>query len=196
VTLGIIIPGCIASERLDRALDLKNDKNETTVVDSTSEQTELQETAKVYVTCPDCTPIEQEILAFFQQYGIEDKNSLAVLLSNIKQESKFQTRVCEGGRLTGYHGCHRGGFGLVQWTTQSRYGGLGRHSRAIGKDPNSLEAQLSWLVNETEWKQVSHRFKTPGQSLNYYMDTAWSWLRWGVFGPRNTYAHQYLSKFK
>ena len=165
-------------------------------MDSTSEQTELQETEEVFVTCPTCSNVEQRILLFFQERGIKDKNSLAVLLGNIRQESKFQTRVCEGGRLTGYHGCHRGGFGLVQWTTESRYYGLGRHARAIGQDPNSLEAQLSWLVNEVEWRKIEHRFKNPGQSMTYYMDTAWRWLRWGVFGPRTTYANQYLAQFK
>ena len=71
------------------------------------------------------TTTETAVLIFLQKRGITDKAALATILGNIKQESKFDTRVCEGGVRTGYHGCHRGGFGLIQWTTAGRYRGLG-----------------------------------------------------------------------
>ena len=71
------------------------------------------------------SPTEQEVLEFITEIGITDKNA-ATILGNIKQESKFETHICEGGKRTGYSGCHRGGFGLIQWTTPGRYKGLGK----------------------------------------------------------------------
>ena len=82
------------------------------------------------------------------------------------------------------HGCHRGGFGLIQWTTPGRYGGLGRVARQHQLDPNSLDAQLKWLFTEVEWQKVENRFKTPGKSKAYYMNAAYDWLRWGKMGAR------------
>ena len=112
-------------------------------------------------------------------------------MGNIRQESKFVTNICEGGKRTGYHGCRRGGFGLIQWTTLGRYNGLGRVARQYQLDPNSLDAQLKWLFAEREWKKVEHRFKTPGQSQQYYMNAAYRWLGWGVHGARTHYSNQY-----
>ena len=65
------------------------------------------------------TATETAVLNYFQEYGITDRAALAVLLGNVKQESRFETNICEGGTRPGYHGCHRGGFGLIQWTTQA-----------------------------------------------------------------------------
>ena len=76
-------------------------------------------------------PTEKKVLDFFIERGIKDKMALAVLLGNIKQESLFITNICEGGARVPYHRCHSGGFGLIQWTTTGRYGGLGRHANNI-----------------------------------------------------------------
>ena len=102
---------------------------------------------------------ETEVLLFLQSRGITDRNALAVILGNIKQESKFDTQICEGGQRTGYERCYRGGFGLIQWTTPGRYRGLGHFAKRYRLDPNSLEAQLRWMVNEKEWQAVEHIFK-------------------------------------
>lgn len=142
------------------------------------------------------TEDEITVLNFFQDYGITDKAALAVLMGNVKQESKFVTNICEGGTRPGYNGCHRGGFGLIQWTTVGRYNGLGRHASKIGGDPNSIETQLSYLVTEVEWKKVQHIFKRPGQSISTYMNAAYRWLGWGVHGARTTYSNQYYAKLQ
>lgn len=142
------------------------------------------------------TENEITVLNFFQDYGITDKAALAVLMGNVKQESKFVTNICEGGTRPGYNGCHRGGFGLIQWTTVGRYNGLGRHASKIGGDPNSIETQLSYLVTEVEWKKVQHIFKRPGQSISTYMNAAYRWLGWGVHGARTTYSNQYYAKLQ
>ena len=80
----------------------------------------------IIVQCVDCTPNEKRTLEFLQTRGIRSKNALAVVMGNIQQESRFDTLICEGGFRTGYHDCHRGGFGLIQWTTPNRYRGLGK----------------------------------------------------------------------
>ena len=137
------------------------------------------------------TNTETTVLNFLQERGITDRAALATIMGNIKQESMFQTTICEGGVKTGYHGCHRGGFGLSQWTTVGRYNGLGNFARNYGLNPNELETQLRWMVNETEWIRNEHIWKTPGKSINQYMNAAYSWLGWGIHGARTSYANQY-----
>ena len=173
--------GISASEGLEQDLDLTPEPTEEIVE---------EEKEKRWV-CKGCTDVENRVLSALQDQGITDKTALAVLMGNIKQESKFVTNICEGGKRTGYKNCHRGGFGLIQWTTLGRYNGLGRVARQYQLDPNSLDAQLKWLFSEVEWKKVEHRFKTPGQSQQYYMNAAYRWLGWGVHGARTTYATQY-----
>ena len=77
--------------------------------------------------CPDCSPAEQYVLKELQEHTkITDRNALATIMGNIKQESKFHSNICEGGARVPYSDCHRGGYGLIQWTTKNRYLGLGR----------------------------------------------------------------------
>jgi hypothetical protein len=140
------------------------------------------------------TDVEQKVLDYFQDYGITDRAALAVLLGNVKQESRFETNICEGGTRPGYHGCRRGGFGLIQWTTVGRYSGLGRHANAIGSSPTELDTQLSYLVTEVEWKKVEHIFKDEGRGIASYMNAAYRWLGWGVEGKRTTYAWDYYNR--
>ena len=140
------------------------------------------------------TETETAVLNYFQEYGITDRAALAVLLGNVKQESRFDTQVCEGGTRPGYHGCRRGGFGLIQWTTQGRYSGLGRHAQAIGGSPTELDTQLSYLVTEVEWKKVEHIFREEGRSIASYMNAAYRWLGWGIHGNRTAYANDYYNR--
>ena len=184
----------MASERLERALDIKPFIEE---IEAPEVVEEVADDPKShYWVCPGCSENESIVLEALQDEGITDRTALAVLMGNIMQESKFQTKICEGGKLTGYHGCHRGGFGLVQWTTKSRYSGLGRVASQYNMDPNTIEAQLKWLFTEREWKLVEHRFKTPDQSVSYYMDAAFDWLRWGVHGKRTLYSYKYFDHLK
>ena len=139
------------------------------------------------------TETETFVLDFLQERGITDRAALATIMGNIRQESLFQTNICEGGAKTGYHGCHRGGFGLIQWTTVNRYNGLGEFARKYGGDPNSLHTQLRYMVNETQWVKNEHIWKTPNQSIGTYMNAAYRWLGWGIHGARTTYANQYYT---
>ena len=129
--------GISASEGLEQALDLTPEPTEEIVED---------EKEKRWV-CKGCTDVENRVLSALQDQGITDKIALSVLMGNIKQESKFITNICEGGKRTGYKNCRRGGFGLIQWTTLGRYNGLGRVARQYQLDPNSLDAQLKWLFS-------------------------------------------------
>ncbi len=144
--------------------------------------------------CEGCTENEREVLEFLQDRGIKDKVALSVVMGNIKQESKFHTNICEGGARVPYHHCHRGGFGLIQWTTHGRYTGLGHFANRYGGDPTELNTQLRWMVNEREWTKVEHVFKTPGLSVDGYMNAAYRWLGWGVHGDRTYYSNQYLNR--
>ena len=146
--------------------------------------------------CPGCTPNEVSTLEFIQERGIYDRAALATVMGNIKQESKFLTNICEGGARVPYHQCHSGGFGLIQWTTAGRYRGLGSFARKYDLDPTDLEAQLRWMVNESQWVRYEPYLKGEGQSIEYYMKHAYAWLGWGIHGARTQYAYSYYNTMK
>jgi hypothetical protein len=114
-------------------------------------------------------------------------------MGNIKQESMFVPNICEGGSRTSWNSCY-GGYGLIQWTSANRYYGLGDFAKRFGGSPSSLHTQLRYLTNEVQWKDIEHRMKMPGKSINRYMDYAYSWIGWGIHGARTSYAHEYASK--
>ena len=143
--------------------------------------------------CKGCNESENATLAFLQDYGVKDRNALATIMGNIKQESTFQSSVCEGGSITSYRNCY-GGYGLIQWTSANRYYGLGDFAKRYGGSPSSLQTQLRYLTNEVQWKRIEEKMKTPGKSIYSYMDYAYSWIGWGHHGARTAYAHDYASK--
>ena len=145
--------------------------------------------------CKGCNHNENRTLAFLQDKGITDKNALAAIMGNIRQESTFVPNICEGGARTSYWGCRSGGYGLIQWTCANRYHGLGSHARRVGSDPSTLETQLSYMLTENQWKRIENRMKTPGKSIDSYMNYAYSWIGWGHHGARTSYAYDYARKF-
>jgi len=143
--------------------------------------------------CKGCSNVEQNALDYFQDIGIKDRNALATIMGNIKQESTFQSSVCEGGSITSYYNCS-GGYGLIQWTSANRYYGLGDFAKKYGGSPSSLQTQLRYLTNEVQWKRIEEKMKTPGKSIYSYMDYAYSWIGWGHHGARTSYAYDYASR--
>ena len=143
--------------------------------------------------CKGCNENENATLAYFQSIGVKDRNALATIMGNIKQESTFVPNVCEGGSRRSYHSCW-GGYGLIQWTSANRYYGLGDFARRNGGSPSSLDTQLRYLTNEVQWQKIEEKMKTPGKSINRYMDYAYDWIGWGHHGARTSYAREYASK--
>ena len=143
--------------------------------------------------CKGCNEHENATLAFFQERGIKDRNALATIMGNIRQESTFIPNICEGGSRTSWSNCG-GGYGLIQWTSANRYYGLGDFAKKYGGSPSSLHTQLRYLTNEVQWQRIKDRMKTPGKSINRYMDYAYSWIGWGHHGARTSYAHDYASR--
>ena len=145
--------------------------------------------------CPKCTPEEQYVLKQLQQHTkITDKNSLATILGNIKQESKFVPNICEGGARVSYNECRSGGYGLIQWTSIGRYKGLGRFCNKYACDPSSLEGQTRWMINEPTFQKVLPQFEGGGQTVSHYMKPAYRWLGWGIKGKREYYSYNYSKK--
>jgi hypothetical protein len=143
--------------------------------------------------CKGCSTHENLALDYFQDRGIKDRNALATIMGNIKQESMFVPNICEGGSRTSYSGCY-GGYGLIQWTSANRYHGLGEFARKYGGSPSDLHTQLRYLTTEVQWQRIEDRMKTPGRSINSYMNNAYSWIGWGIHGARTQYAHQYANR--
>jgi len=145
--------------------------------------------------CEDCTPAEQFVLEELQeQTKITDRNALATIMGNIKQESKFISNICEGGARVSYENCLSGGYGLIQWTSINRYRGLGNFCAKYICDPSSLEGQTRWMINEPIFQRVLPVFEGSGQSISYYMRPAYHWLGWGIKGNREVYAWDYMDK--
>ena len=143
--------------------------------------------------CKGCSEHEQLALEYFQDQGIKDRNALATIMGNIKQESMFVPNICEGGSRTSWNRCY-GGYGLIQWTSADRYYGLGDFAKRYGGSPSDIQTQLRYLTNEVQWKRIEDRMKTPGKSINRYMDYAYSWIGWGIHGARTSYAHEYANR--
>ncbi len=184
--LASTVSGATMPEPIDTTI------NEVPVEETVAEATPV-ETEERWVL-PSASYTEIKVLNALQDRGIEDRNAIATVMGNIKQESKFNANICEGGARISYWGCRSGGYGLIQWTTIDRYRGLGSHAARIGLDPSTPEAQVSFLFTERQWKGIEPALKTEGQSINFYMGKAYYWLGWGVHGNRTTYAYQYASK--
>lgn len=145
--------------------------------------------------CPECSVEEQYVLKELQENTkITDKNALATLMGNIKQESKFIPNICEGGARVSYIECKSGGYGLIQWTSIGRYKGLGNFCARFSCDPSSLEGQTRWMINEPIFQRVLPEFEGHGDTIPQYMTHAYYWLGWGIKGNREVYAYDYESK--
>lgn len=145
--------------------------------------------------CLDCSPEEKYVLEQLQdQTRITDRNALATIMGNIKQESKFHSNICEGGARVPYDDCHRGGYGLIQWTSTQRYLGLRYFANKYDCDPSTLECQTRYMINENQFQKVLPDFEGSGQTISQYMVPAYYWLGWGIKGNRELYAHDYTKK--
>jgi hypothetical protein len=160
------------------------------------EETAIQiEVVEKQWKCEECTPEEKYILSELQkETRITDRNALATILGNIKQESNFRANICEGGARVPYDRCYSGGYGLIQWTTLGRYNGLGSFCAAYGCDPSSLEGQTRYMINEDIFQRYLPMFEGSGQTVQQYMVPAYYWLGWGIKGNREIYAYDYTKK--
>ena len=145
--------------------------------------------------CPSCTPEEKYVLKELQEHTkIIDRNALATILGNIKQESNFTANVCEGGARVSYSQCTRGGYGLIQWTSLGRYNNLGKFCNKFSCDPSTLEGQTRYMINESVFQRYLPEFEGSGKTIRQYMVPAYYWLGWGIKGYRELYAHEYHKK--
>ena len=145
--------------------------------------------------CPGCNTNEQYVLEQLQaKTKISDRNALSTIMGNIKAESNFHPNICEGGARVPYNSCHRGGYGLIQWTSVGRYRNLGRFAKRYGYDPSSLEGQTAYMINESVFQRYLPEFEGPGRSVDQYMVAAYYWLGWGIKGYRQQYAYNYTKK--
>ena len=147
--------------------------------------------------CDDCTPEEKYVLKELQnKTRITDRNALATILGNIKQESLFISNICEGGARVSYSDCHSGGYGLIQWTSVGRYNNLGKFCNKYDCDPSSLEGQTSYMINESTFQRYLPEFEGSGKTVRQYMVPAYYWLGWGIKGNREIYAYEYTKKLQ
>jgi hypothetical protein len=166
---------------------------EEVVADTTEEVVEEVEMTKRWVL-PNGSHNEKVVLTALQDRGITDRIALAVVLGNIRQESRFHSNICEGGARVNYHSCRYGGYGLIQWTTSDRYRGLGNYASRIGGNPSSVETQVEYIFKERQWLDIEASLKRNGHSVGYYMNKAYYWLGWGHHGARTHFSHDYAAR--
>lgn len=174
----------------------QEEKKATTLSDVIETTKEVAEEPKTItkVFCKGCNTNETKTLEFLQQRGIKDRHALATVMGNIKQESMFVSNICEGGARIPYQSCHRGGYGLIQWTSSNRYAGLGKFASRYGGNPSTIDTQLRYMVTEPQWRRIEPALVRGGNSVGGYMQHAYSWLGWGVHGARTHYSHGYLNR--
>ena len=185
--LAVLLVGCQqASTGANLTVDVTEDENTAVPIEVVPLAT---------WTCPTCTDNEKYVLKQLQnRTRITDRNALATIMGNIKQESKFYPDICEGGARVPYNDCHRGGYGLIQWTSTQRYLGLNYFANKYGCDPSTLECQTRYMINENQFQKVLPEFEGGGQSISQYMVPAYYWLGWGIKGKRELYAYNYTKK--
>jgi len=172
-----------------------NIKQEETLIVSASITDEVEVTHEQTWKCPDCTPEEQYVLEQLQEKTkIVDRNALATILGNIKQESRFIANICEGGARVPYDRCLRGGYGIIQWTSKNRYLGLGYFAKKYGCDPSEFKCQTRYMINEPIFQKNLPMFEGSGQSVSQYMVPAHYWLGWGIKGKREIYAYEFTKR--
>jgi len=174
-------------------IDLIKDYNPVEEKKTATKEVAPEKPKEIRLICKGCNENENATLAFFQDRGVKDRNALATIMGNIKQESGFVPNICEGGARTSYHGCGRG-YGLIQWTSANRYYGLGDFAKKYEGNPSTLHTQLRYLTTEVQWQRIENQMKTPGKSINRYMNYAYSWIGWGIHGARTHYAHEYANR--
>ena len=153
------------------------------------------ETVKYSWKCEGCSPEEKYVLEQLQeQTRISDRNALATIMGNIKQESKFIPNICEGGARVSYRDCHSGGYGLIQWTSVGRYNNLGKFCDNYGCNPSSLEGQTRYMINENVFQRYLPEFEGSGKTVDQYMVPAYYWLGWGIEGSRRNYSYNYTKR--
>jgi hypothetical protein len=146
------------------------------------------------LVCKGCNPNEIRTVEFLQEKGIKDRNAIATIMGNIRQESTFHPNICEGGARVPYRGCRSGGYGLIQWTNPPRYYGLGNFAAKYGGNPSALDTQLQYMMYEGDWRMIQPYMQTPGKTIPQYMRLAQRWIRWGHHGARTQYAYDYSKR--
>ena len=178
---------CVASDSELKGVSIPVIEYEESVVENVEEKPSWK--------CDGCTENEQYVLEQLQKKTrITDRNALATILGNIKQESLFVPNICEGGARVSYHDCHSGGYGLIQWTSIGRYNALGTFCNKYDCDPSTLEGQTRFMINETTFQRYLPMFEGSGQTVDQYMVPAFYWLGWGIEGNRRTYSYNYTKK--
>jgi len=190
-----IIPAACAYPSISEIQDPPSLKVEPVVGLVDSEKVIELEVVEKKWKCPSCNENEQYVLEKVQERtNISDRNSLATILGNIKSESNFNANICEGGARVSYDRCYSGGYGLIQWTSTGRYLGLGSFCKKYDCDPSSLEGQVRYMINESQFQKVLPEFEGNGQTVSQYMVAAYYWLGWGIKGYREQYAYDYTKK--
>jgi hypothetical protein len=168
--------------------------NQTMTQETATKEVAPEKPKEKRLICKGCNENEVLTLNYLQDKGIKDKNAIATIMGNIRQESTFIPNICEGGARVSYHSCRSGGYGLIQWTDSTRYHGLGNFAYKTNANPSTIETQLNYMINEYDWKMIERRMMQPGGTINDYMRIARQWIRWGHHGARTNFAYDYARR--
>ena len=52
------------------------------------------------------------------------------------------------------------------------------------------------MINEMEFRDDLYSFQLKHQTVEYYMNSAYYWLGWGIYGNRGQYTYSFLNKLQ
>ena len=134
------------------------------------------QTAKTW-RCPSCSPEEKYVLKQLQEKTkISDRNALATIMGNIKQESRFISNICE--EVLEFLTLVAIGVGMESSSglPENRYRGLGLFAEKYGCDPSEFKCQTQYMINEPVFQKNLPRFEGAGQSVSQYMIPSYYWM--------------------
>ena len=132
--------------------------------------------------CPTCTPAEQYVLKELQkQTNIKSRNAFRRFLETLNRKVTSVPSYARRGSRVPYDRCFasRWIYGIIQWTTESRYNGLGSFCKKYGCDPSSLAGQVRYMINENQFQTVLPEFEGGVDTVAQYMVPCYYWIRLG-----------------
>ena len=119
---------------------------------------------------------------------------LSAILGNIKQESNFRSYICEEDPRVPYDRCVAVVLWNIQWTTESRYNGLGSFCKKYGCDPSKPAGQVRYMINEDQFQSILPEFEGGVDTVAQYMVPCYYWNSLGNQGNRELYGTTITSK--
>ena len=105
-------------------------------------------------------------------------------MGNIQQESKFISNICEEVLEFLTIVAIAVVYGIIQWTTENRYRGLGNFANRYNCDPSALDCQTRYMISEYTFVKTLPSFEKEWLLSFSLYETSISMVRLGALRER------------